>query len=502
MTLKTGFGTTAGGRRRARGSRQGHVAALVAVSCGLLLAGAGLAPAAASAQAAAQRINWGLAEEVPGLGALNVGGNAQVYAVSCWRTGDCAAGGFYTDAGGHQQAFVVTQLGGVWGTAEEVPGLGAMSAATGSQYGAAVSNVSCAPGGYCAAAGAYGDSSDGDQQVFVVSDTGGVWGTAREIPGTAKLNVGGFAWIGSVSCPSAGNCAAGGAYQTPEQSGVPPGNDSQAFVVSERDGRWERAEEVPGMAKLSPPPFEVNFVDSVSCASAGNCTAGGIYSLGPNGNGPAQAGGYDVSEVNGRWQRLVIPEGGGGDRWVSCWHAGDCEAAGTYRLHTQTNGRWSKVLLLAALKGKSIFALSCPSAGNCAVGGVLGYYPVDDLELPGGAFVLTERHGRWGKLVDVVGLADLGEVNVISCASAGNCGAAGYANLGFDNEGNPISTAFVVGERDGRWAYSEQPPGLAELNAGGGNSSVNSVSCPSPSACTAGGYYTDAAGHTQGFVDG
>jgi len=90
----------------------------------------------------------------------------------------------------------------------------------------------------------------------------------------------------------------------------------------------------------------------------------------------------------------------------------------------------------------------------------------------------------------------------MSCASAGNCGAAGDAYGTFDIYGNSISSAFVVGERDGRWAASEQPPGLPGLNAGDGNASVNSVSCPSPGSCTAGGFYTDAAGNTQGFVSG
>jgi hypothetical protein len=503
MTMMAGLGMMADGRHPVTGSRRGRVAAVVAaVLCGLLLAGSDLEAAAASARATVPRMRWGWAQEVPGLGALNIGGNAQVNAVSCWRPGDCAAGGFYTDASGHQEAFVVTQTNGVWGKAEEVPGTAALNAGTGTQYGAAVTNISCAPTGYCAAAGTYGDSSDGDQQVFVVSETDRVWGTAREIPGTAKLNVGGFAWVESMSCPSAGNCAAGGAYETPVQSGVSPGSDSQAFVVSERDGRWEAAEEVPGMAKLSPPPYEYDIVDSVSCASAGNCTAGGFYNLGPNGTGTLQSGGFNVSEVNGRWDRLVLPQSGGGDRWVSCWHAGDCEAAGGDHVHIQTNGRWSKAFMLTALRGKSISVLSCPSAGNCAVGGVVGYYPVDDLEFPSGGYVLTERHGRWGKLIVVAGPADLGEVNVMSCASAGNCGAAGNAYASFDSSGNPISSAFVVAERIGRWAASVEPPGLSRLNVDNGNSSVDSVSCPSPSTCTVGGYYTDAAGHTQGFVDG
>jgi hypothetical protein len=72
-----------GRRRRAGGSaRRGVmvvVAAGAAVVCAGLLTGAGLAPAAG-----APGVQWGRAEEVAGLAALNKGGNANVTSVSCW----------------------------------------------------------------------------------------------------------------------------------------------------------------------------------------------------------------------------------------------------------------------------------------------------------------------------------------------------------------------------------------------------------------------------------
>jgi len=84
--------------------------------------------------------------EVPGLGALNKGGNAGVLSVSCASAGNCAAGGVYRDRRGHQQGFVASQRHGRWGTAIEVPGLG----------NAGVLSVSCASAGNCAAAGTTG----------------------------------------------------------------------------------------------------------------------------------------------------------------------------------------------------------------------------------------------------------------------------------------------------------------------------------------------------------
>ncbi len=194
---------------------------------------------------------------------------------------------------------------------------------------AQVNSISCTPRGYCAAVGYYHDSK-GNQQAFVVSETGGRWGTAQEIPGTGKLNVGGYANVFSLSCPSAGNCGADGYYETynPPGSGL---NSFQPFVVSERNRRWAKAEEVPGIEPLSPPPYENNGVLSVSCASAGNCTAGGYWWGGWC--APATAicpHGFVLSEVNGRWHRLVQPKDGGPVSSVSCWHAGDCTAGGSF----------------------------------------------------------------------------------------------------------------------------------------------------------------------------
>src|SRR6516225_522267 len=72
----------------------------------------------------------------------------------------------------------------------------------------------------------------------------GIWHTAIEVPGLGSLNKGGRAFLASVSCASAGNCAAGGAYT--DGSGY-----EQAFVVGERHGTWGKAIEVPGSGMLN-----------------------------------------------------------------------------------------------------------------------------------------------------------------------------------------------------------------------------------------------------------
>jgi hypothetical protein len=140
--------------------------------------------------------------------------------VSCATAGNCSAGGYYTGATG-QQVFVVGETGGKWRTAIEVPGIAALN----KDGNAFVVSVSCATAGNCSAGGSYVDGSN-KEQAFVVGQAGGKWGTAIEVPGTAVLNKGGFAYIGSVSCAAAGNCSAGGSY-------IDGSHHIQAFVVGE-----------------------------------------------------------------------------------------------------------------------------------------------------------------------------------------------------------------------------------------------------------------------------
>jgi hypothetical protein len=87
------------------------------------------------------------------------------------------------------------------------------------------------------------------------------------VPGITALSPSGPAALTSVSCGSAGNCGAGGIYR--DSSGL-----RQAFVVSQVIGTWGKAIEVPGTAALNQGGNAETT--SVSCASAGECSAGGF----------------------------------------------------------------------------------------------------------------------------------------------------------------------------------------------------------------------------------
>ena len=100
-------------------------------------------------------------------------------------------------AAGPAAAGARTLSGGTWGTAIEVPGTATLNTGGGAQ----VNSVSCATAGNCSAGGDYRDSAF-HYQVFVVSQVNGTWGTAKEVPGTATLDTHGDATINSVSCGS------------------------------------------------------------------------------------------------------------------------------------------------------------------------------------------------------------------------------------------------------------------------------------------------------------
>jgi len=475
------------------------VLAAAALWCAAPLATGCAAPAGvarAAVGAAARAGTWHAAIEVPGTGGLNKGGNAAVNSVSCASAGNCAAAGHYTDGSGHQQAFVASETNGTWHAAIEVPGTAALN--KGGRAG--VLSVSCPSAGNCAAAGGYTDGS-GHRQAFVASETNGTWHAAIEVPGTAALNKGGGAGVLSVSCASAGNCAAVGHYKDSSRH-------HQAFVASETNGTWHAAIEVPGTAALNKGGFAE--VDSVSCASAGNCLAGGFYF-----SAEADQEAFVASERGGTWHAAIEVPGTAALNIgrsaavisVSCASAGNCTAGGFYNdldnggqafVASERDGAWRKAIEVpgtAALNslGAEVASVSCATAGNCAVG---GFYTDSD---SGQAFVASKANGTWHAAIEVPGTAALNTggdaaVSSVSCASAGNCAAVGHYA-----DGSGHHQAFVASDENGTWHAAIEVPGTAALNTGGG-AGVLSVSCASAGSCAAGGSYTDRSGHTQAFV--
>jgi hypothetical protein len=467
------------------------LAGAVAVCCAASLA----VMAAPAAGAVAQAGGWGKAIEVPGLARLSAGQGGTLAEVSCSSPGNCAAGGSYTDRSGQEQAFLVSEKNGWWGKAIEVPGLAALN--TGGN--AEISALSCGSAGSCAADGSYATRSN-RARAFVVSEKNGWWGKAMQVPGLAALSgASGDSSAGSLSCGPAGYCAAGGNYS-------PRPAHERAFVVSEKNGWWGRAIKVPGLAALHNNGAYAG-IDSVSCASAGNCAVTGYYD-----NGAPEA--FVVSEINGSWGTAIEVPGSAAFvtatfASVSCVSAGNCSAVGYSGSPTtdasfgplavgEKNGTWGKAIPVpgtAASARNAAVSVSCGSPGNCVAGG--NEAPI--IYGPYQAFVVSQKNGSWGKATEVPGSAALntgGNAGVlsVSCESAGNCAAGGYYQGSSDHQ-----QAFVASEHNGTWGTAIEVPGSAALNTGG-FAQIVSVSCTSAGYCAAGGTYLDRSGNDEAFV--
>jgi hypothetical protein len=270
---------------------------------------------------------------VPGLAGLNTGNAAELTSLSCTAAGACTAGGYYVDGSDAFQGFVVTEKNGTWGGARETPGLASLN----SGGFAKVNVVSCASPGNCAAGGLY-HTGPTQVQAFVATQVKGKWGAAQQVPGTGTLNAGQDALITTLSCASPGNCSAAGSYA--DNLG-----HSWPFVVSEKSGAWKNAVPAPGVQKLSG-TGAFGEINSVSCVSPGNCAGAGQYND-PSGHFQA----FVIGQRNGAWSAAIKVPGlatldkdhSSAAAVVSCRAPASCTAGGFY---TDGSGR-QEVFVLA-----------------------------------------------------------------------------------------------------------------------------------------------------------
>ena len=115
-------------------------------------------------------------------------------------------------------------------------------------------------------------------RAFVVSERNGAWGKPKQVTGLAALTTDHFASVDTVSCPSVGNCSAGGSYAPGSTNHL---QNREAFLVSEKNGVWGKAQNVAGLAKLNTGDKGGGSPGAgfyqISCSSAGNCLAAGSY---------------------------------------------------------------------------------------------------------------------------------------------------------------------------------------------------------------------------------
>jgi hypothetical protein len=376
--------------------------------------------------------SWQNAFLVPGSSTLAQGSEAAVNTISCSSVGNCAAGGLYSYGDVRGQAFVANEVNGTWGDAIEVPGSAALNTST---Y-AMVNVVSCSSPGNCAAGGFFSFSLYGTQ-AFVVNEVDGVWGNASSLYASS---------INTLSCASSGNCSAGGDIETgkEEPDGTP---QMEPTVANEINGNWGPAVELPGSTALNSGGY--GEVNSISCASAGNCSLVGQYENAHRITSvyDGQFESFVASEVNGTWSNaeeapnsaVLNTSGAANLNSISCISAGNCSAGGYYQatakhreafVINEISGKWHDALevphisVLNRYGDAMVNSLSCASAGRCSAGGY--YYSTSGTRE---AFIVNESSGKWDNAEEVPGISTLNlnwaEVDAVACNSGGYCSAVG-----------------------------------------------------------------------------
>jgi hypothetical protein len=275
-------------------------------------------------------------------------------------------------------------------------------------------------------AAGFAPGADLGGEPIVVPQGKGTWGTAEvlalPIPAT-DVSGGG---VNSVSCAAVGYCTAAGTYE--DMTG-----NWRAFVATETAGKWGPGERV-ALGPDAPAGMTTRQeLISVSCASAGNCVAGG-YGY----RGTTQLP-YLVSQSGGAWGTPFAVSGESGQVMsVSCAGADDCAAVGGYSTPggfaiSEENGRWSGP---RTFSGISLNSVSCAGVGTLACGA--GGQGSD------GAVTLDETAGTWGAPAGLKGSALGEQAESVSCAAAGACAAAG----GGYNEGTGRWQAFTATEKN------------------------------------------------------
>jgi hypothetical protein len=315
--------------------------------------------------------------------------------------------------------------------------------------------------------------------------------------------------LGSVSCPTAGSCAAVGHYT----SQAPQGNVPLAETLS--GGTWT-ATAVPTTG-LNPPPNPAIGVllTKLSCPAAGTCVAIGTYVLSASGEQSVIA-----TLSGGTWTAMTAPVPAADQRAVlrgiSCPVAGSCVAVGYYQdssgsLHplidTLSGGTWTAAdlpvtgLSPAAASNVILGLVSCPVTGSCAAAG-----SYNDTSGHRQGLLASLANGTWTAVTAPTSALNPGPwtspalgFNSLSCPAAGSCFAAGSYLAVPDKQDGLIATLA-----NGTWSDITAPVNGLNPPAGtstGDSVNLNAVSCPAVGSCVAVGVYQDTSNNRDGFAE-
>jgi hypothetical protein len=351
--------------------------------------------------------------------------------VSCLSPSRCIAVGFYGDVPGNG-TLAETWDGRSW-SIQATPGPAGARAAV-------LEGVSCPAPGTCVAVGSYQNAA-GKNVTLAEAWDGTSW-SIQATPNPAGERRGS---LQAVSCGSATACTATGSYQA--------AGGRYATLAEAWDGTSWSIQPTPS------PSATRNTLSAVSCTSPTACIAVGAAQKAPDERVPlAEAWNGTTWSV----QHMPSPPTGGTLSAVSCTTATACTAAGT--VAEGWNGTsWH---IEQTFPGAPLSGISCPSAGFC---------------LAAGPEVEAWDGGSWSSVPGPAGAAasPLG----VSCASASACTVVGYQA--------PVQPMVTLAEAWNGSKLSLQPtPNPAAVAASG----LTGVSCPSAHACAAVGSFSDDSG--------
>jgi hypothetical protein len=363
---------------------------------------------------------------------------------------------------------------GGW-TATEAPRLAA--SATGQLLA-----VACSAAANCTAAGASGSSA------MLAARDGRGW-TAVPVPLPASSPS--RSRLTAVTCPSGNICVAAGDYVS--------GGAQQGLLLSGHGGSWTATRApLPAGAAASPNAS----VRAVACADDSSCVAVGQYTAATSGY-PLLITGHG-SSWTGRRAPLPADAAARPDAGlvaVACPAAGACTAVGSYvdnlgnrqgMLVTGHGSSWTATRAplpaSATVPGAELSAVACPQTTPCVAA---GSYSGDSLGL-----LVSGEATSWtatrAPLPAGAGANPKASFRAIACY-AGSCAAVGsYTDAAGSSQG------MLVTRRGSELTAAAAPlPASAAARQGRPGAQLDSVACPSASACVAVGEYTDTAGDAQ-----
>jgi hypothetical protein len=366
--------------------------------------------------------------------------------LACPAAGRCVAVGS-AHAGTSMDVLILTQHGPHWRVAVLKPPYGA-------GFGG-LDAIACVAVGNCNAIGWFQKSSKAAPKLAFLGEKHGRWeGAWQEKPLPSNLDRSSGVSFGELACTAPGDCVALGSYQDKNYATV-------GIVLTQRHGVWGRILE-PRLPANAGSGGLINLA-SLSCPSTGNCTIiGGYFDT------KRSQQGFALTERNGKWGKAVeLPEPANagpnvqhGDNpepplsGLACPSVGDCSATGFYRdvkqnehplVLSETAGRWTPtevVLPADALGGvypAVIGSLACVSPGNCVALGGYGTGRLSDGTYVGRGLLVVERRGVWatGVPVAVAGSPPGGTAGFgfIACPpKGGSCLAVGtYSEANVDH---------------------------------------------------------------------